>query len=367
MKGFGNGDPMTNKIVETSVKGVRYTASLPERLIRSLTALFGGMLKESTDFLVPEVLKESTTYQIFIGNLLRYGVENIGRVHGVYEEEGRMDNDYGVKKAVGNGIEMVGIVAVSASPLWVLAFMADATWGVNKYFKRISEELDQQHHVDEKIRFEKREDLLDSIEKVFDSMARNIDTPPLTRTELKENFDELRDYFRDVGKKTKMSMEDVHVLWGRMERAAKDQNRTILEISGAMTIHLMNRVHSMEKTVKATKKVSVDILHEDIIDYYRDSLSEITKRGYVTVVKEEFTPYVKSAGRMFAPDEKMLTDRILSPELVHFFKNWNEHRKERKKERIREKELRSQAEEALEKENGEDPGSPDQDIIVMDL
>ena len=108
---------MARKIVDSSVRGIKYTVSIPERLIRSATAFFGGILKESTDFLVPEVLKESTTYRIFIGNLLRYGVENIGRVRGVYDEEGKMSDDYGVKKVVGNGIEMVSIVAVSASPL----------------------------------------------------------------------------------------------------------------------------------------------------------------------------------------------------------------------------------------------------------
>ena len=329
---------MAGKIIDSSVRGVRYTISLPERVIRSLTALLGGVLKESTDFLIPDALKESTTYRIFIGNLLRYGVENIGRVHGVYEEEGTMDNDYGVKKVVGNGIELVGVVAVSASPLWVLAFFSDALWGVDKYFKRIADELDRDDLIEEKIRFERRGDLLQSFVKVSDSLAKNVDTPPLTKAEIKENFDELREYFREVGEKAKISLDDIEGMWMKIENAARDSNRSIYEISGAVTIHTMNRVRSMRKTLRASGKVGSDIIHEDILDYYRSALDDIADRGYATVIKEEFSPYLKRSWEMFSPDEKMLTERIFSRELLDHFGEWREKRGQKSRERKMEKE-----------------------------
>ena len=329
---------MAGKIIDSSVRTVRFTISLPERIIRSLTAIFGGILKESTDFLIPDALKESTTYRIFLGNLLRYGVENIGRVHGVYEEEGSMDNDYGVKKVVGNGIELVGVVAVSASPLWVLAFFSDALWGVDKYFARIVDELDHGDLIEEKIRFEKRGDLLQSFVKVSDSLAKNVDTPPLTKAEIKENFDELREYFREVGEKAKISLDEIEEMWMKIENAARDSNRTIYEISGAVTIHTMNRVRSMSKTFRASGKVGSDIIHEDILDYYRSALDDIAKKGYPTVIKEEFSPYLKRSWEMFTPDEKMLTERIFSRELLDYFGEWKQKRGQKSRERKKEKE-----------------------------
>ncbi len=328
---------MSGKVIDSSIRGIRYTASIPERVIRAFTALMGGMLKESTDFLIPDALKESTTYRIFIGNLLRYGVENIGRVHGVYEEEGQMDNDYGVKKVVGNGIELVGVVAVSASPLWVLAFLSDALWGVDKYFKRIANELDRQDFTEEKIRFEKRGDLLTAIVSFSDSLAKNVDTPPLTRAELEENFQELRDYFREIGKKSRITLEEVEDLWNMIEKTAHNSDKTIGEISGAVTMRTMGRVRSMKKTIRASGKVSAEIVHEDILDYYRDALREINSLGYFTVVKEEFSPYLKKSSEMFSPDEKMLTERIMSRELLEFFSEWKEKRAEKKKEKLNEK------------------------------
>jgi hypothetical protein len=326
---------MCGKIVDSSIRGVRYTISLPERIIRSLTALLGGVLKESSDFLIPDVLKSSTSYQIFIGNLLRYGVENIGRVKGVYEDEGKMDNDYGVKKMVGNGVELVGVVAVSASPLWVLAFLSDALYGVDTYFKQIAEELDKDDHTEEKERFEKRGDFLDSVVNFSNSLARNIDTPPLTKAELKENFDEIREYYREIGEKMKISREDIDTLWARIEATAKSNDRTITEISGAVTVHMMNRVRSMRHSTRASGRVGSRIIHEDILAYYRDALGAIDDRGYITVVKEEFTPYLKRSVELFNPDEQMLTDRIVSREVLEYFGEWNAKRGERKEKRLK--------------------------------
>ena len=37
-----------------------YTLSLPERYLRGLTALLGGMLRETTELLVPSFVKDTT-------------------------------------------------------------------------------------------------------------------------------------------------------------------------------------------------------------------------------------------------------------------------------------------------------------------
>jgi len=329
---------MAHDLLEKSIRGMQYTISLPERIIRSLTALIGGVLKEASDFLVPAALKDSTTYRIFIGNLLRYAVENIGRVRGTYPDEGRMDNEYGIKKAVGNGVEMVSIVAVNASPLWVLAFFSDALWGINSYFKRISDELDDQNFLEEKIRFDGRSDFLDSFQKLSDSLATNIDTPPLSKEELKENYEDLKGYFREIGLKTRLSVGEVKELWSGMVDTAIREKRTLLEISGAMTMHLMNRARSTGRSIKVTGKVTSDIVHEDIIDYYREALSDIKEQGYFTVVKQEFRPYLRSATTMFSPGEKMLTERIFSRELLQFFGELKEKRAEKREGRVAERE-----------------------------
>ena len=63
--------------------GTIYALSLPERYARGLSALVGGMFKETTDILIPGFVKDTTSYNIFVGNILRFTVENIRGVKGV--------------------------------------------------------------------------------------------------------------------------------------------------------------------------------------------------------------------------------------------------------------------------------------------
>ena len=45
------------------------------------------MLKETTDIVVPDFVQDTTSYNLFVGNLLRFAVENVGGVEGLYDEE----------------------------------------------------------------------------------------------------------------------------------------------------------------------------------------------------------------------------------------------------------------------------------------
>ena len=57
--------------------GTIYALSLPERYVRGLSALVGGIFKETTEILVPNFVKDTTSYNILVGNILRFTVENI--------------------------------------------------------------------------------------------------------------------------------------------------------------------------------------------------------------------------------------------------------------------------------------------------
>ena len=121
-------------------EGALYTISMPERYLRGLTALLGGMLKETTDLVVPDFVKDTTSYNLFVGNILRFAVENVGGVEGVYDDEG-LSGDYATRKLLGNAIEGIGVATVHLSPLWVFAFFADSVKGGQAYLNRLHGEL----------------------------------------------------------------------------------------------------------------------------------------------------------------------------------------------------------------------------------
>ena len=58
-----------------AIIGHNYLLSLPERALRSAAALVGGTSLLLTETLLPDVLRETTTYRITIGDLQKWQVQ----------------------------------------------------------------------------------------------------------------------------------------------------------------------------------------------------------------------------------------------------------------------------------------------------
>ena len=56
---------------------------------------------------------------------LRFLIEQVGQVDGVYPGDSPLPADFLKRRTAGNAIEALGIVAFRASPVWVLAALAD--------------------------------------------------------------------------------------------------------------------------------------------------------------------------------------------------------------------------------------------------
>src|SRR4026207_318557 len=112
-----------------------FLLSLPERAVRSATALAGGLLREIGDVTIPRTIRRSRLYQNVVDATLQFFIEQVGQVEGVYPNEEKLSEDFLIRRTAGNGIEMIGILAFRASPVWVLAALADAT-GTGRYLIR---------------------------------------------------------------------------------------------------------------------------------------------------------------------------------------------------------------------------------------
>ena len=177
--------------------GTIYALSLPERYVRGLSALVGGMFKETTDILIPEFVKDTTSYNIFVGNILRFTVENIGGVKGVYDDEG-LEGEFATRKLIGNTIEGVGIATIHLSPLWFFAFFSDTVKGGQAYIQRLHKEMLDKGYIDSDTSADSFNSLFEGLERTTTSFAQNIDTPPLTKEEVISNIEEIRDSIVDL-------------------------------------------------------------------------------------------------------------------------------------------------------------------------
>ena len=290
-----------------------YTLSIPERYLRGLTALTGGMLKETTDLVVPDFVQDTTSYNIFVGNLLRFAVENVGGVEGLYEEDS-LEGEYATRKVIGNAIEGVGIATVHASPLWLFAFFADSVKGGQAYLDRLSDELIEKGYIESEKTSKSLKGLLEGIEKTTSSFAQNIDTPPLSKDEIMGNIREIRESINELwettGKAAGDITEDVGDIMQEFIDTANEEGQSLLELGGVMTLQATSRAKKAAGVAITAPQVAGKMLSENILGYYSDTLADIHEHGYARVASEVIDPYGNAILKQFDANKETWTEKI---------------------------------------------------------
>ena len=290
-----------------------YTLSIPERYLRGLTALTGGMLKETSDLVLPDFVRDTTTYNIFVGNLLRFAVENVGGVEGLYEDEG-LEGEYATRKLLGNAIEGVGIATVHVSPLWLFAFFADSVKGGQAYLDRLQDELVEKGYIESNKLSGSLQELLDGLEKTTSSFAQTIDTPPLSREEIMGNVDEIKESIGELFSRTGRTAGDVtgevaNVMQDFLDTAT-EEGQSLLELGGVLTLQATTRAKQAAGVAVTAPQVAGKMLYENILGYYKDTLSDIHEHGYARVVSETIDPYGNAIINQFSADKETWTEKL---------------------------------------------------------
>ena len=295
--------------------GTVYAFSLPERYVRGLSALLGGIFKETTDILVPGVVKDTTSYNIFVGNILRFTVENVGGVKGVYDDEG-LEGEFATRKLIGNTIEGVGIATIHLSPLWFFAFFADSVKGGQAYLERLHEEMVENGYIDSETSAESFTTLFEGLERTTTSFAQNIDTPPLTKDEILSNIEEIRDSISDLlsnsGSIASSTVTEMSNVLQDFMNTATDEGQSLLELGGLLTLQTTNRVKQLGGLAVSAPNVAGKMLYENILGYYSDTLTEIHERGYANVASETIEPYGQAVLDQFSTEKITWTERLFN-------------------------------------------------------
>src|SRR5256886_15352793 len=156
-----------------------FLLSLPERGLRSATALAGGLLREVGDVAIPKTIRRSQLYRNLVEATLQFLIEQVGQVKGVYPGGEKLSEDFLVRRTAGNGIELIGILTFRASPVWVLAALADASGGGRYLMHEIAGALKDDGLLDRNRDFSTVDQMLDGLEASAGRLASTFNTPPL--------------------------------------------------------------------------------------------------------------------------------------------------------------------------------------------
>jgi hypothetical protein len=166
----------------------RYLVSLPERVVRSGAALAGGLIRELGDVTLPAAVRCTKTYQTMVEIALRFMIEQVGEVKGVYPSEGQLADNFLVRRTAGHGIELAGLLAFRASPVWIMAALADISGAGRQIVQEVAEAMKQEGLLDREARFENIDQLLDGLEHTAAWAADVCNVPPLDVAGLRKEW-----------------------------------------------------------------------------------------------------------------------------------------------------------------------------------
>jgi hypothetical protein len=291
----------------------RYLLSLPERVVRSASALAAGLVRELGNVTLPAAVRRTALYRTMVEATLRFLIEEVGQVEGVYPPATALAQDFLYRKAVGHGIDFVGILAFRASPVWVMAALADLSGAGRHLIREISETLKREGLLTGEGHFETVDQLLDGLESSADQLTTALNTPPLRVAELRAEWELLR---KNVGKLPGLpTAAALQSSWDQLRNEALAQNRPVFEVASLMSIAAIARVPENLLWLGNASRISVqrtgELFAQTLLDHYAETLRDMRAEGLTAWWVREFKPYLRAAAGQFSPRRLSLTQRIL--------------------------------------------------------
>jgi hypothetical protein len=291
-----------------------YFCSLPERLLRSLSALAGGAVFEVGEVVLPARVRRSRLYQSLVGVTVRFFIEQLGEIEGKYTKEDALPGDFAMRIVAGNVVGIAGLAAFRFSPIWVLAALADVAGAGRDLINEIAVALEKDGLLEPGRRFESVDQLLDGLERTSGAMAATVNAPPLDVASLRQEWARLRSGAARLPRVSMPTGDRLWHQWRELVREAETQHRSVLELSSVMALATLrklpgNALWLSSATLTGVRRTGA-VLGLGLLDHYRSTLKEIHQAGYIHYWLREFSPYVRGAARQFSPARQSATERL---------------------------------------------------------
>jgi hypothetical protein len=274
-----------------------FLLSLPERLLRSLTAVAGGAVHETAEVLLPRFFRRSRLYEATAKNLLRIAIELVGRVERAMPavEPQRWEPapaELAKRKVAGNVVELSSIAAFGFSPLWLLAGASDLLHGSRVYLAALVDELKRAGIVQQAAEFATVDELLGALQGASGTSARLVDIPPLELAELRASLAELR---QSVGELP--GPQELAALYEGLRRTAVRERRPLLEVSAGIGLAFLVSARHVGSTHVAVP--------------YREDWRPLRTEGFGAYARRIARPYGEAAAGHFDARRATWTERAL--------------------------------------------------------
>ena len=292
-----------------------YILTLPERLVRSVLGLSAGLVREVGEAALPDGARQTQLYQNLVDATLRLLIEQVGGAEGVYSAQTSLPDNFLARRTAGNAVEALGIVAFRASPVWVLAALADVCGAGRQLIPEIAAALKQEGLLDATTEFTTVDQLLDGMERTSSRLASTVNTPPLDVGSLRKEWEALREDARRLPAASLPSWDSIGQVWTQLKDESAKQERSVFDTSSAMAVSAVRAIPGGVRWAAASARVGATqtgrIYGGALLDHYTQTLGEIRQVGYGTFVSRQIGPYIRAAAKQFSPTQQTLTQRLI--------------------------------------------------------
>lgn len=286
---------------------ILYGLSVPERVLRSTAGVLGGTLRDSAEVLLPEAFRNAQTYRVFVGQMLDFMADRVGRVDA---GPSAGPDDFLARKTVGNFVDVASLATFHLSPMLLLAVVADVAYGSKTYLREMAEELERQGVIEDAGRIDKVDDLLEQVVAASRQATTAFDLPPLSAEALRETVRETRAAVAAIDPSAVLPERELGALWRDMQAAAKRQRVSAFKLSGLVTLASLDNVAKVGSGALSTAQAAGTLFDRHVIDHYRAVLRRIDADGFYPTLRRVGRPHLEAAWANFAPHRRTFTERL---------------------------------------------------------
>ncbi|HUD99141.1 MAG TPA: hypothetical protein VMR62_06165 [Bryobacteraceae bacterium] len=293
----------------------QYLLSLPERVVRSMSGLSAGLLRELSEVVLPRAVRRTRLYTELVENTLRFLIENVGQVEGQYPPQGSLADNFAARRFAGSGVELVGLLTIGASPVWVLAALADLTGTGRQLIREIAQSLKEEGLLAAGADYETIDQLLDGLEGTAGRLAGTANTPPLDVASLRQEWSDLRRAAAKMPTPRLPSGDALRRSWEDLKLTAAAQGRPVFQVSTLLAVAAVSRIPEnllwLSRCAQGAARRTGQIFAGVLLNHYSATMQEIRVTGFAAYWAREFRPYLKAAASQFSPRRVTSTERLM--------------------------------------------------------
>ena len=220
---------------------------------------------------------------------------------------GRLPENFLARRTAGNVVEVLGIVAFRASPVWVLAALADVCGMGRHLIPEIADALKAQSLLEKDTAVHQRRSDAGWSGTNRVSAGGTINTPPLDVAGSERNGGPCGRKPGVCGRPSLPSRDTISNVWAQLEDESARQHRSVFETSSMMAVSAARALPDGVRWLSASARVGAtrtgQIFAAALLDHYRQTLRNPGRRLH-DIRRAAVSPYVRAAVNQFSPGRR---------------------------------------------------------------